>query len=140
MKRTRFLVVMGLACVLGCSSSSGDDDDVSDGKDPVVDSFTAPDSITESKSTPDGPGWIMPFTLTWHDDYEKANTVTFSFRGSFTQTLNLTDKEAAAGSIDRTIFLYGSPGNFTPGSYAYSVTIYTPSNHGVSQQGTVVLN
>lgn len=131
--------MMGLACVLGCSSSSSGDDGSSDGQDPVVDSFTAPDSAVKTTDPTLGAGWIMPFTIKWHDDFEKANNVTFSFRGSFTQSLEMTDKEANDGTMSRTIFLYGSPGQFTPGTYAYSVTVYTATNHGVSQQGSIVL-
>lgn len=134
------MVVLGLACLLGCSSSSnGDEDDLGDGKDPVVDSFTAPDSAAKTTDPHYGAGWVMPFTITWHDDFEKANNVTFSFRGSFTQSLDMTDKESNDGTMSRTIFLYGSAGEFTPGTYAYSVTVYTASNHGVSQQGSIVL-
>ncbi|MEO8875998.1 MAG: hypothetical protein ABI461_10450 [Polyangiaceae bacterium] len=91
--RKFFLVVLFLSSVgtlVSCSSSSNSEvDDLGPAANaPVLDEVTGP--TTADQSVEDGqPGWLLNMTITFHDDHENVNKVTFSASGANTLVLDL---------------------------------------------------
>lgn len=134
--RKLFLTLVGISFGLGCSSSSSNNDDL--GPNPnaaVIDDVQAPASVPET-ITSKGSGWNIPLTVSFHDDHENVNRITFSAQLADSQTFVLPVPTNKQVDVQYSLTLYAPTGStdgggagigYKPGTYSYSIAAVSES-------------